>query len=411
MKSSPLLLSAALALLLPALPATHVFAQESHGGVDESTPNTRAARRAAKQKQAGPAAEVPAYPKATRESPKQSGDKSLASQMEAMIALQSEDGAEDKVIAKADAILANPKATPYDKSAAAYLAGAAWQNKDTPGFSEAIKYYKLAIDNDGLSNNNHFRAMQQVAQLLESEDRHAEALAMIDRFITETQSDDANAWTIKTQILLNMERPKEAATAVEKLLAAKPGDKKLMMTLAAVYMQSGEDAKAGQMFDKMRAAGLLTESKDYETGFRLLANIEGRQKDALAFIDEGLKKGILKPSFEMYALQGQAAWEAEDTKGAMAAWTKGAPMSKNGEMYLNLAQLQADAGQFAEAKASAIAAREKGVKRVGATWQVLARAEDGLGNKAASTAALKEAAKYPESKKWAEAALRQGIAR
>ena len=39
----------------------------------------------------------------------------------------------------------------------------------------------------------------------------------------------------------------------------------------------------------------------------------------------------------------------------------------------------------------------------------LARAENGLGNKAASQAALKEAAKYPETKKWAEAALRQGL--
>jgi hypothetical protein len=34
----------------------------------------------------------------------------------------------------------------------------------------------------------------------------------------------------------------------------------------------------------------------------------------------------------MYALQGQAAWDADDTKGAMAAWSKGAPLSKNGEM-------------------------------------------------------------------------------
>jgi predicted Zn-dependent protease len=409
MKSS-LLVTAAFALLLPALPSAYAHAQE--GGVDQRTPNTRAARRAAQQAKTGEAAkEVPAYPKATRESPKQSGDKAVASQIAAMIEMQSEEGSADKLIAKADAILANPKATAYDKSAAAYLAGAAWQGKDTSNFSEATKYYKLAIDNNGLSNNNHFRAMQQVAQMLESDEKHAEALAMIDRFLTETQSDDANAWTIKTQILLNMDRPKDAAVAVEKLLAAKPNDKKLMMTLASVYMQSGEDAKAGAMFDKMRAAGLLTESKDYETGFRLLANIEGRQKDALAFIDEGLKKGILKPSFEMYALQGQAAWEAEDTKGAMAAWAKGAPLSKNGEMYLNLAQLQADEGQFAEAKASALAARDKGVKKVGVAWQVLARAENGLGNKAASTAALKEAAKYPESKKWAEAALRQGIAR
>jgi predicted Zn-dependent protease len=409
MKSS-LLLSAAIALLVPALPTSDAFAQE--GGVDQRTPNTRAARRAAQQAQSGEAAkEVPVYPKATRESPKQSGDKSLANVIKSMIEMQAEEGAADKLIAKADAVLANPNATAYDKSSAAYLAGAAWQGKETEDFSQATRYYKLAIDNNGLSNNNHFRAMQQAAQMLEADEKHAEALAMIDRFLTETQSDDANAWTIKTQILLNMDRPKDAAVAVEKLLANKPNDKKLMMTLASVYMQIGEDAKAGSMFDKMRAAGLLTESKDYETGFRLLANLEGRRKDALAFIDEGLKKGVLQPSFEMYALQGQAAFEADDVKGAMAAWAKGAPLSKNGEMYLNLAQLQADEGQFAAAKASAIAAREKGVKRVGVTWQVVARAEDGLGNKAASTAAIKEAAKYPESKKWAEAALRQGIAR
>ena len=85
-----------------------------------------------------------------------------------------------------------------------------------------------------------------------------------------------------------------------------------MMNLATLYMQADQDAKAGAMFDKMRAAGLLTESKDYDTAFRLLANIDGREKDAMALIDEGLKKGILQPSYDMYAFQGQVYYEAED---------------------------------------------------------------------------------------------------
>ena len=408
MKSS-LLLSAALALLLPALPAATTQAQDS--GIERPKGNTRAERRAQQQKKAGPAAEVAAYPKATRAEPEVKGDKALAKDIDAMIAMQAEEGAEDKLIARADAVLANPKATAWDKSSAAYLAGAAWQNKESSGFAEAIKYYKIAIDNNGLSNNTHFRAMQQVAQMLDADEKHAEALVMIDRFLAETQSDDATSWAIKAQILRSMDRPKDAAAALEKLLASKPNDKKIMLMMASAYMDAGDDAKAGQMFDKMRAAGLLTESKDYETGFRLLANLEGREKDALALIEEGLKKGILQPSYEMYLVQGRAAFEAEDMKGAIAAYSKGAPMSKNGEMYLNLAQLQVDEGQFAAGKASAIAAREKGVKKPGMTWQVQARAEDGLGNAAASKAALQEATKYPESKKWAEAALRQGLAR
>jgi predicted Zn-dependent protease len=409
---STLLLSAALVLLLPALPVETAQAQAA-GGVERPKGNTRAERRAQKEREKGgtAAAEAPAYPKATRAEPEQKGDKSLAKAIDDMVALQGEEGSEDKVIAQADAVLANPKATAWDKSTAAYLAGAAWQNKETEGYANAVRYYKTAIDANGLGNNNHFRAMVQVAQMLAADDKNAEALAMIDRFLTETQSDDANAWTIKAQILRAMERPKDAAVALEKLLAAKPNDKRLMLSLASAYMDAGDDAKAGQMFDKMRVAGLLTESKDYEAGFRLLANIEGRQKDALAFIDEGLKKGVLQPSYEMYLVQGRAAFDADDMKGAMAAYAKGAPMSKNGEMYLNLSQLQLDAGDYAAAKASALAAREKGVKRVGIAWQALARAENGLGNAAATKAALQEAAKYPESKKWAEAALRQGLAK
>ena len=49
----------------------------------------------------------------------------------------------------------------------------------------------------------------------------------------------------------------------------------------------------------------------------------------------------------------------------------------------------------------------KGVKKSGDAWQVIGRSEAGLENKAAAVAAYKEAAKYPETKKWAESVLRQ----
>lgn len=404
---STLILSAALALLLPALPATEALAQTQGGGIDDRKPNTRAARKAAEAKKNAATNVAPIYPEASRASPEQKGAKELYKDMEAMFKLQEEDGAEDKVIARADAILANPKANAFDKSSAAYLAGAAWQGKQTEGYSNAIKYYKLALEHNGLHNNNHYRAMLQLAQMLEGDDHHAEALAMVEKFLAETKSDDSSAWSIKTQILVAMDRPKDAAVALEKILAAKPNDKKTMMNLVAVYMQSEQDAKAGQMFDKMRAAGLLTESRDYETAFRLLANIEGREKDAMAMIEEGLKKNILQPSYEMYAFQGRVHYEADDLPAALAAWSKGAPMAKDGEMYLNVAKLQLDRDRFADANAAALSAKEKGVKRQGDFYQVIARAEQGLGNKAAARAAMQEAAKFPETRKWAESALRQ----
>jgi predicted Zn-dependent protease len=403
---STLLLSAALALLLPAALPAH--AQEG-GGVDTTRANTRAARKAEAAKKNAATNQAPLYPNATRESPEQKGDKSVAKDMEALFKLQEEEGAEDKIIAKADQVLANPGANAFDKSSAAYLAGAAWQGKETSGYANAIKYYQLAVDNNGLHNNNHYRAMLQLAQMLDADERHDEALKMVDRFLSETKSEDASAMKIKTQILVGLDKPAEAAAMLEKQLAADPNDKKTMYNLAALYQQSGDDKKAGAMFDRMRAAGLLTESKDYEMAFRLLGNIEGREKDAMALIDEGLQKKILQPSYEMYAFQGRTYYEADDTAKAIEAWTKGAPLSKDGEMYLNVAKLQLDADHWAQAKEAATQAKAKGVKKQGDIFQVLARAENGLGNKAAAQAALKEAAKYPETKKWAEAALRQGL--
>jgi predicted Zn-dependent protease len=405
---STLLLSAALALLLPAAMPAH--AQSDGGGVDSGRANTRAARKAEAAKKNAATNQAPLYPNATRESPEQKGDKSVAKDMDALFKLQEKEGAEDEIIAKADQILASPSANAFDKSSAAYLAGAAWQGKETNGYANAIKYYQLAVDNNGLHNNNHYRAMLQLSQMLDADEHHAEALKMVDRFLAETKSDDASAMKIKTQILVGMDKPAEAAAMLEKQLAANPNDKKAMYNLAALYQQAGDDKKAGAMFDKMRAGGLLTESKDYEMAFRLLGNIEGREKDAMALIDEGLAKKILEPSYEMYAFQGRTYYEADDTAKAIEAWSKGAPMSKDGEMYLNVAKLQLDADHWAQAKEAATQAQAKGVKKQGDVYQVLARAENGLGNKAASQAALKEAAKYPETKKWAEAALRQGLA-
>jgi tetratricopeptide (TPR) repeat protein len=403
---SPLMLSAALALLLPTLPVVPAHAQEQVGGVDSSRANTRAARKAAEAKSHAATNQAPVYPNATRQSPEQKGSPKVAKEMEALFKLQESDGNEDAVIAKADAILANGSANAFDKSSAAYLAGAAWQTKENGTYTNAIKYYKRAVDENGLHNNNHYRAMLQLAQMLESDGKHAEALQMVDRFLSETKSEDAAAYNVKTQILLGMDKPAEAASTLEKLLAAKPGDKKLMMNLASVYLQSNQDAKAAAVFDKMRAGGLLTESKDYETAYRLLANIDGREKDALALADEGLKKGILQPNYDLYAFQGQMYYAQDNIPAAIAAWNKGAPLSKDGEMYLNLGKLQLGQDHWADAKAAAKQALAKGVKKPGDAWQVIGQAESESGNKAGAMAAYREAAKYPETKKWADASIK-----
>lgn len=405
-------LSVTLALVLLPMSVSLVHAQAISRVPRGSSENTEEqAKKQKKQAEAAAAAavvaEVPMFPLATREQPKQLGSPKLGKEMSELIAMKDTNVNPDELIAKAEAIIANPKAMPFDKSIANYIAGYAWQAKDTDSYANAIKYVEGAINNNGLSNNTHYQLMLSLAQMLESEEKHAEALVYADRFLAETKSDDARAYTLKAQIMLATDKPEAAAEPLEKLLAKKPGDKKLMWNLITIYQQSGQDAKAGQMLDKMRSGGLFTESKDYDMAYRLLANIEGREKDAMAVIEEGLSKKILVPDYGVYAFQGRSYYDADQIPKAIELWSKAAPLAKDGEMYLNVGKLQMESKRWADAKASAMSAMDKGVKRKGEAWQVIAQAESSLGNKAAARAAMTEAAKYPETKKWAEGALRQ----
>jgi tetratricopeptide (TPR) repeat protein len=248
--------------------------------------------------------------------------------------------------------------------------------------------------------------MLQLAQLLNADEKREEALVWVDRFLSETQSDDSTALGVKNQILMGMDKPELAIAFLEKQAAAKPDDKKLQMNLARAYQDANQEEKSLALLERMHKAGLFTEATDYEVAWRRLANSNDRQKDALALIDEGLGKGLLQPSHDIYSYQAQTWYAEGDTEKAIAAWTKGAPLGKDGQSYLNLSQALLDKDRFADAKAAAKSALDKGVKKPGVAWQTISLAETGLGNKAAGVAAAREAAKYPETKKWGDATLR-----
>jgi tetratricopeptide (TPR) repeat protein len=402
MKKS-LLLSAALAAVILPMPTASVFAQ----GVDTSAANTRAARKAREAAKNAATNAAPVWPNATREAPKQVGSPALKKQLDALFALQEKNDVEDQSIKLADEIIADGRANAFDKSSAAYIAGGAWQSKGADDYSEAVKYYQQAIEFNGLHNNMHYQAMFQVAQLLDADGHHDEALKTIDRFLAETKSDDPKALAVKNQILMGMDKPELAIGFLEQQTVAHPTDKKLAMSLARAYQDGGKEDKALAQLDKMHKAGMFTESADYDVAWRLLANSNDGEKKALAMIDEGVAKGILVPSHDTYAYQAQTAYAAGDTDKAIAAWTKGAPMGKNGQSYLNLSQALVDKERYADAKAAAKSALDMGVKKPGVAWQVIGQAEAGLGNKAAAVAAYREAAKFPETQKWAESELRR----
>ena len=72
--------------------------------------------------------------------------------------------------------------------------------------------------------------------------------------------------------------------------------------------------------------------------------------------------GILTPDYQTYLALAQAYYYSDDINHAIENWQKAAPLSPNGETYLNLARVLHSENRIPEAKDAARQALAKGVK-------------------------------------------------
>ncbi|KIQ97044.1 tetratricopeptide repeat protein [Lysobacter sp. A03] len=335
------------------------------------------------------------YPEATRKNPTTKASQAMSRKMTEMGKLFDADKrAEARAIA--DEILADGKANSYEKAyAAQFAAQIAYEADDMPA---AIGYFKQAIDADGLDNNAHYGLMINLAQLQQQEEEYVDSLATFDRFFAETRSADPTLLMVKGQGLYLMQRyddaaatikqaiaasdaPKpewlsmlmqvyldadkigEAVSTAEQIAAANPDDKRAQMNLAAIYSQADMSDKAVGILEKLRSSGDLDSANEYKVLFTTYAGIDGREKDVIAVINEGLEKGVLEPEYNTYVALAQAYYFSDQPAQAITAYEKAAPMAKDGETYLNLARVLQQENRITEAKAAARQALAKGIKR------------------------------------------------
>lgn len=363
--------------------------------ITDAFAQARSAERGARGGQKQAKAEV-LYPNATRQEPEQKSSAKVGPKLQKMIDSYN-DQKFPETRAQADEILANPAANSYDKSLAAQLASqAAYQLDDV---ASAKKYLEQALQLGGLDNNGHYQSMLMLGQLQLQDDQINEGLATLDKYFAETKSNKPEELIAKGQALYQAERyaeaipvlqqaiagspePKdnwnqllmaamaeagqtgEAVKQAEALAAKNPNDKKVQLNLASMYMQADQMDQAGAVMAKLYAAGQLTDEREYKQLYSIYANSENKEKDVIAVINDGLQKNILKPDYQVYLALAQAYYysDPQQTDKAIEAWQKAAPLSKDGETYLNLARVLHSEGRIPEAKQAAQQALAKGVK-------------------------------------------------
>lgn len=335
------------------------------------------------------------FPNATRQEPKEKASSKMSSKLQKLIDTYNKGEDYAAVRSQADEILAAAGANGYDKSLAAQLAAQAAYNLDDN--AAAKQYLQQAIQLNGLDNNGYFQALLMLAQLQLQDDQNAEGLATLDKFFAESKSTRPEDLIIKGQTLYQLERYQEAIPVIKQAIAnasepkdswnqllmacyaqagdtgeavkeaeaiatKNPDDKKAQINLASMYMQADQMDKAAAVMDKLRASGQLTDEREYRQLYSIYANMDNHEKDVIAVINEGLQKGILKPDYQVYLALAQSYYYSDQVPQAIENWQKAAPLSKDGETYLNLAKVLFNEGRKPEAKQAAQQALAKGVK-------------------------------------------------
>lgn len=380
------------------------------------------------------------YPDATREDPKGAFSPRLAKPVTRLQKAYEADGEEENVIAAAEEIIANDKAKPYDRAMAALLAGTAAIGLDDD--ARAITYLSRAIEENALSNDNHYTAMLSLASVHVNADDFDTADPLIARVIAETKTTNPQVHGLQGASFYNNEKFAQAIPALKRAIELKPDapddqwlqmllasyaetddnaaaialgeqlqrkspdDKRALMMLAGIYSNADQQEKAAALLDSARQKGMLSEAADYQ---RLVSMYFGmdREKDAAAILEEGIAKGIVPADGKNYAMLAQAHYFSDNIPAAIAAAQKAAPLATDGEAALFLAQILGQEDRNAEAKAAAQQALAKGIKSPGSAWMAIARADYYSDNIAGAQAAYREAAKDPSTKAEAQKALAQ----
>ncbi len=376
------------------------------GGAAAASERARMKRQAKQEEQAQSAANPSDFPQSTRAEPEARASSKGAAKLKAMVEVyQAKDYAKARQLA--DAILGDAKSSPYEKAFAAQSAAySAYEGGDVAG---AQRYFDQAVDLDALDNNGHFGAMYTLAQLQLQDEKYTDALATIERFLTESKSSNPEHLVLKGNALYRMEKFADAASVLKQAIAASPSpradwqallmgalaesgdteqaarvaaevaakspaDKRSQMNLVAIYQQAGKEAEAVALLEKLRAAGQLTEERDYRLLYSMYFQLENKEAQAIAVINEGLAKGLLTADYNTQLALAQAYYFSDQMPKAIEAYQKAAPLAKDGETYLNLAKVLWQSGRAAEAKEAARQAKAKGLKNPGEADKVIANA-------------------------------------
>lgn len=385
------------------------------------------------------------YPNATRHEPK--NDLTTKDQKKLQTALD-ELNANDAAKAQPDlqSILDTSKSK-YAQAMA--LRGLAVIKFNAGDYKAAVTLIQQALQNDSLPNDDYFAIEYMLGLAQQADKQYQASLDTIAKWRADGKKETAESYALegndyyrlgkypeaiaavkKAQSMTDKPNPQwnqillasysasgqsdQAAQLAEKNVNVNPNDPDALNNAIGILMQAQKYPEAIKLMEKARASGSLKSEQNYVNLAKLYFNQAQTEADptpdagkAVAAITEGMSKGVVTASADNYLLLGEAQSLAGKGADATQSFTKALPLAKDGEVALQFANQELEESHYGHARELAKQALQKGVKRKGIAYLVLAGSERGLKNKSGQIAALKMAAQEPESAQQAKDQLKK----
>jgi len=244
--------------------------------------------------------------------------------------------------------------------------------------------------------------------------KYPEAIAAINKANSLTDKPEASWNQILMASYSETGQNDKAATLAQQQITTNPNDPNALNNAAAILTQAHKYPEAIQVMEKGRASGAFKSEANYVTLAKLYL-VSGQESSdpapnavkAAQVLQDGITKGVVKPSADSYVLLGQSNELSNNTSAALDAYNKALPLAKDGEPALNAGRLLLSENKYSQAKTLIQQSLDKGVKKKGVAYMLLAESERGLKNKPAAIAAMKQAAQQPETAEKAKAWLQK----
>lgn len=386
------------------------------------------------------------YPNATRVEPKLdlTSEKDQKNLNEGLDAVNAGDKAKAQQVLQP--IIDGSKSKYAQALALQGLANLAYNDSDIKG---AISLLQRSLAIGVMPNDTYFQLEYMLAQFQLADEQYQPALDTIAKWRVEGKKETADSYALEGNAYYRLAKYPEAIAAINKAkslgtkpepswdqilmasyaesgqdekaaalatnqLTSNPNDPNALNNAVAVLMQAHKYPEAIQLLEKGRTSGMLTKESHYVNLAKLYL-ITGQDSSdpssnatkATQVLEEGMSKGVVKPSAETYMLLGQSAEFANNTDGAIGYYAKAQPLATDGEPALHASRLVLSENKYQQAKTLVQTALDKGVKQKGRAYMILAESERGLKNKPAAINAMKKAAQDPDTAAKAKAWLQK----